>query len=799
MTRIAAPLGRLMSLMLLVPLLTPAFAFGPPAQVASALDAGFQDSLVVDVASPTALAFTPDGRMLITTQPGKLYVYTTGAPVVALDLTVGGMFCDTFERGLLGVAVDPNFATNRFIYLYYTHKTAPNAQCQNGVMAYNRVSRWTLSDTNVASGEVILVDNIGSPAGNHNGGDLKFGKDGFLYVSVGDGGSTPQTAQQRSSLNGKILRIKSDGGIPDTNPYATDANGVRCNQTGGTNVTGKLCQEIFAYGLRNPFRMGFDPNAASTRFFINDVGEGTWEEIDSGQAGANYGWNVREGHCVKGSTTNCGTPPTGMTNPLYDYGRDTGCASITGGAFVPNGVWPAAYTGAYLFSDYVCGKIFNLRETSPGTWTRSDFLTGLGSSSAVDLRFGPWNGPNGATQALYYTTYAGGGEVRRIGYANATNNPPTAALTASPRFGATPLRVDFDGGASTDPDPGNTLTWLWDFGDGTTTTTTGPTVSHTYTTAAIRTATLRVRDGGGLLSGPVTVQIGAGDLAPNPTILSPAPGTPYTPGQAYLLTGNATDPEDGILPDGQLSWQVFLHHNEHTHPILGPVSGNAITFNGPIHDAGENWLELRLTATDAQGLSATTTRAMRLGGASFSDVPPSNPGYEAISELAARGVIQGYGDGTFGPADISLRAQMAGLIVRAMGWSGESATNPFPDRGPVDDELWSAVGILAARGVALGYEDGTYDPTGPVLHIQVISFISRAMVERGYWTAATEDDPSIYPNVQVAASDRLDLVTYVRNAGSVPDRPLGAGWDDWNTPASRGWFARALWQALDGR
>ncbi len=513
MTRIAARLGRLMSLMLLVSLLVPTFAIAPTPQAAAALDAGFQDSSVTDVASPTALAFTPDGRMLITTQPGKLYVYTTGAPVVALDLTVGKLLCDTFERGLLGVAVDPNFATNRFIYLYYTHKTAPNAQCQNGVLAYNRVSRWTLSDANVASGEVVLVGNIGSPAGNHNGGDLKFGKDGFLYVGVGDGGSTPQTAQQLSSLNGKILRITGDGNIPTTNPYAQDPNSVRCNTAGGTGDTGKLCQEIYAYGLRNPFRMGFDPNAASTRFFINDVGQNTWEEIDNGQAGANYGWNVREGHCENGSTINCGTPPAGMTNPIYDYGRggSPSCSSITGGAFVPNGVWPAAYTGAYLFSDYACGKIFTLRETSPGTWTRSDFLTGLGSSSAVDLRFGPWNGPNGATQALYYTTYAGGGEVRRIGYANATNNPPTAALTASPRFGATPLRVDFDGGASADPDPGNTLTWLWDFGDGTTTTTTLPTVSHTYTTAAIRTATLRVRDGGGLLSGPVTVQIGAGD------------------------------------------------------------------------------------------------------------------------------------------------------------------------------------------------------------------------------------------------------------------------------------------------
>ena len=803
MPRRVARLGRLASLILLVAFLIPAFAFGSAPQAAAALDAGFQDSAVTPVASPTALAFTPDGRMLIATQPGLLRVYVNGALLSspALNLDASGMLCKNSERGLLGVAIDPNFASNHFIYLYYTHKTDANAQCQANVLAYNRVSRWTLSDQNVASGEVILVDGIGSPAGNHNGGDLNFGKDGFLYISVGDGGSTPQNAQQLSSLNGKILRITGDGAIPSTNPYAPNQNpnGVRCNTAGGTTITGKVCQEIFAYGLRNPFRIGFDPNAASTRFFINDVGQNTWEEIDNGQAGLNYGWSVREGHCANGSTTNCGTPPSGMTNPLYDYGRDTGCASITGGAFVPNGVWPAAYTGAYLFSDYVCGKIFTLRETSPGTWTRSDFLTGLGSSSAVDLRFGPWNGPNGATQALYYTTYAGGGEVRRIGYANATNNPPTAVVSASPRFGGVPLRVDFDGRASTDPDPGNTLTWLWDFGDGTTTTTTAPTVSHTYTTAAIRTATLRVRDGGGLTSAPVTVQIGVGDLAPNPTIISPATGTPYTPGQAYLLTGGATDPEDGAIPTGQLSWQIFLHHNEHTHPVLGPVSGNAITFNGPSHDEGNNWLEIRLTATDAQGLSTTTTRAMRLGGAAFADVPPSDPGYEAISELAARGVIQGYGDGTFGPADISLRAQMAALIVRAMGWSGETASNPFPDRGPVDDELWSAVGILAARGVALGYEDGTYDPTGPVLHIQVVSFISRAMVERGYWTAATEDDPSIYPNVQVGASDRLDLVTYVRNAGAVPDRPLGANWDDWNTPASRGWFARTLWQALDGR
>ena len=261
---------------------------------------------------------------------------------------------------------------------------------------------------NVASGEVILVDNIGSPAGNHNGGDLKFGKDGFLYIGVGDGGSTSQTAQPLSSLNGKILRIKGDGTSPSSNPFF--AGGVSCALAGGIADTSAQCQEILAYGLRNPFRMGFDPNVATTRFFINDVGQNTWEEIDNGQAGANYGWNVREGHCGNGSTTNCGPPPTGMTNPIYDYGRgdSPSCSSITGGAFVPNGVWPAAYYRGVPLLRLCLRQIFALRETSPGTWTRSDFLTGLGGSSAVDLHFGPWDGPNGATQALYYTTLCRG-------------------------------------------------------------------------------------------------------------------------------------------------------------------------------------------------------------------------------------------------------------------------------------------------------------------------------------------------------------------------------------------------------
>ena len=222
-----------------------------------------------------------------------------------------------------------------------------------------------------------------------------------------------------------MLRVTRDGDVPAGQPVLAPDGGV-CADTGST-IAGKTCRETFAWGLRNPFRFAFDPNAAGTRFYVNDVGQNAWEEIDLGLAGADYGWNVREGFCVNGSTTTCGAAPAGMTNPIYAYGRGDGCASITGGAFVPNGVWPAEYDGKYLFADYVCGGIFRL-DPSGGGFTRTPFATGLGGSSAVHLGFGPLAGGG---RALYYTTYAAGGQVRRIRHTTG-NGVPTAALSALP-------------------------------------------------------------------------------------------------------------------------------------------------------------------------------------------------------------------------------------------------------------------------------------------------------------------------------------------------------------------------------
>jgi glucose/arabinose dehydrogenase len=407
-------------------------AAGPVAAAhAVTLPPGFADEPVATVGAPTALAFLPSGDMLITAQPGTLRVRTqAGVMTTALTLS---RICTNSERGLLGVAVDPAFALNGFIYLYYTFNRFNTCPTSGSSTPVNRVSRFRLQAGTVdPASEVVLVDNIHSPAGNHNGGDLQFGKDGNLYVSVGDGGcdyagggcaGSNDAARDEHVLLGKVLRITPAGAIPSGNPYAT--TGQRCNVTGST-APGSRCQETFAWGLRNPFRMAFDPNAAGTRFYVNDVGQNAWEEIDLGTAGADYGWNVREGHCANGSTTNCGAPPAGMTNPIFDYGRGDTCASITGGAFVPNGLWPAAYDGRYLFADYVCGRIFLLTPSGTG-FTRSIFADALGGSSAVHLGFGP----HGATQALYYTSYASGGTVHRISYA-ATNRAPTAVLTAEP-------------------------------------------------------------------------------------------------------------------------------------------------------------------------------------------------------------------------------------------------------------------------------------------------------------------------------------------------------------------------------
>src|SRR5262249_7074929 len=253
-----------------------------------AVPASFTDSLVAGVASPTDVAFLPDGRLLVTTQPGKLRLVANGALQSTPVLDLSSRLCTNSERGMLSVAVDPKFATNHFIYVYYTFNKLNSCATNSPQSPVNRVARFTLTGNVADAGsELVLIDNIPSPGGNHNAGDLHFGVDGNLYVSVGDGGckigdssrcaGQNDNARSLALLPGKILRTRPDGSIPADTPKAGAADGRRCGDPAGVPAGSGPCVEMYAWGFRNPFR--FAVRSDTGEMWVNDVGQDIWEEI----------------------------------------------------------------------------------------------------------------------------------------------------------------------------------------------------------------------------------------------------------------------------------------------------------------------------------------------------------------------------------------------------------------------------------------------------------------------------------------------------------------------------------------
>jgi len=337
---------------------------------AATLPAGFSETQISGISSPTAMEIAPDGRIFVCQQGGSLRVIKNGVllatPFMTLSVDPAG------ERGLLGVTFDPNFPSNNFIYVYYTVSTAPK---------HNRLSRFTANgDVVVPGSEQILLelDNL-TNATNHNGGAIHFGPDGKLYVGVGEN-AISSNSQTLSNLLGKVLRLNADGSIPTDNPFFNIATGKN--------------RAIWALGLRNPFTFAFQPG--SGRLFINDVGQSTWEEINDGISGSNYGWPITEGP----------TNDPAFRSPLFAYGHGssgtTGCA-IAGGAFYnPTTVqFPASYVGKYFFADLCSGWI---RLFDPAAGTASAFASGI--SQPVDLKV--------ATDGSLYYLSIGSGAVFRV-------------------------------------------------------------------------------------------------------------------------------------------------------------------------------------------------------------------------------------------------------------------------------------------------------------------------------------------------------------------------------------------------
>jgi glucose/arabinose dehydrogenase len=302
------------------------------------------------------------GRLFVVEQSGTIRIIQNGALLSFLDIRSKVDFGG--EKGLLGLAFHPNYAQNRRFFLHYDRVVGGTRQ---SVIAEYLTSTADANQADTNSERILLT--VDQPFDNHKGGQMAFGPDGFLYVGLGDGGSGNDplgNGQNLQTLLGKLLRIDVDAStpgkqyrIPADNPFAS----------------GGGLPEIWAFGLRNPWRFSFDNGTG--RLFCADVGESQFEEIDLIQRGGNYGWNIMEGaHCLSGAACNM----NGLALPIAEYDHTEGNAVM--GGYVYRGTTLPQLLGAYIFGDFGSGKIWELREDPSGIWTRVLLLsTGKNISS----------------------------------------------------------------------------------------------------------------------------------------------------------------------------------------------------------------------------------------------------------------------------------------------------------------------------------------------------------------------------------------------------------------------------------
>jgi glucose/arabinose dehydrogenase/PKD repeat protein len=559
-----------------------------PVTVNVANGSNFQNEiLATGLNLPTAIKFLPDGRMLVAELPGTVRVlpppYTTPDPTPFLQLTNIGSGGDQFgqQQGIYDIALDPNFATNHYFYIFYTLGT-PNV---------DRFSRFTANATltgTVPGSEFVIYQDPEIANAEHHGGAINFSNDGKILITTGEHFNAGE-AQDLTKPRGKILRFNMDGTIPTDNPFYDGA---------GPNY-----DAIWALGLRNPFRAYYD--APTGRLIIGDVGGNDYstaiEEIDIGARGANYGWPNVE--------TPNGNPA--YTAPAYYYPHNGRDAAVVAG-FVYHGTqFPSSYQGNFFFADYTQNWIKRLTFDSNGNVAGVFNFEPLDGS--VDGPYGDivymTEGPDGA---LYYVDLGfsdisgtfGVSKIRRISFVD-SDLPPVVSASATPMEGPTPLTVTFSSAGSSDPE-GHPLTYSWDFGDGT--TSTAPNPSHTYAIAGPYQARLTVSDGvNSTLSTPLGISAGNRPVA---TILAPTDGITFKAGDVITFSGSATDADDGTLPTSAYTWNIDFLHEGHVHPgipITGVMSG---TFTIPItgHDfSGFTRYRITLTVTDSSGLQSSSS------------------------------------------------------------------------------------------------------------------------------------------------------------------------------------------------
>jgi glucose/arabinose dehydrogenase/regulation of enolase protein 1 (concanavalin A-like superfamily) len=390
--------------------------------------------LISGLNEPISFRFLPDGdHILVAQKAGIIRVFHMDGsedPTPFLTLPVS----TTGEQGLLAVEVDPGFAVNGDVFIYYTTPAG-----------FDRLSKFKSLDgghTADPNTEVVLLQSDAPGDSFHHGGDIRVGASGEVWLTMGDH-LTSANGQNLGNMHGKILRINKDGTIPADNPFLNDPTAAGA---------------IWAYGLRNPFRFDLLP---SGKPLVADVGQDSWEELNVIDKGANYGWPIQEGPC-----SSCP-----YANPVFAYPHTLGYASVTAAMVYSGSTFPAQYQGAVFYGDYALGWIRYLVFDANYESVISDNDFEPNAGTIVDMH----QGPDGD---LYYATIYPGGFYKIA--PSGGNRSPVVQASADPTAGLLPLAVNYSSAGTYDPDE-DALSYLWDFGDGATSTQAN--ASHQYTSA----------------------------------------------------------------------------------------------------------------------------------------------------------------------------------------------------------------------------------------------------------------------------------------------------------------------------
>lgn len=549
---------------------------------AQTFPAGFQAIKVAEGLNPTDMKFSPDGQYLfIADKTGKVFLVNNNDQLLATPiLNISSIIDQSGERGLTHLAVDPDFSTNKYVYVYYT------VLLSNNTHSPNRISRFTFNPvTNQLGSELILLTLEGMTGNIHTGGALNFGADGKLYVTTGES-SDPPKAQNFGSLLGKVLRMNKDGSIPTDNPYY--------------NVLNNEYRYIYALGFRNPFAA--DVHRVTGRYFIGDVGQNTWEEINDVKGRSNYGWPLVEGK-IQPATI----PPADYVEPVLVYHHNEGCAIVGAAFYAPVQIsFPEKYVNKFFYSDYCNGTI---RMINPDSLDKAPEIFGTNLNRPVAFAIKP------STGDFYYLDRGGlpqqgeenvDGILWKVEYTGSLapvigshpqNQIVSVGQNATFSILANGLGISYQWLRNGVPIPNETSSTL--------------TLSNVQLADNNTNYSCKVTNEHGSVTSNTALLEVTTRKAPEPVINLPAAGATYIAGTTIQFSGSATDEVQGNLPASALTWKIDFHHDTHSHPALDPTSGissGSFSIAPNIEVSDTVWYRIHLTATNNIGLKTTVYR-----------------------------------------------------------------------------------------------------------------------------------------------------------------------------------------------